>query len=465
MHVSLLLKKRGTIALFLLVVFAPVLQAQESLRPDVPVAIVGAMLLDGYEAEPLHHSVVIFENGRITAVGQEHNTVIPDDAVVIDAGGRTIMPGLIDAHMHIDLIGHGEYDDYYQFLNGTERLDEAMPIAAKQMMRAGVTSGLDLGAPFEILAFRDRVRAGEIPGPRITLSGPWITRIELDGVPDEYEMIINSPEEARRATRELIETGSDVIKTWVGLSLEDYKAIVDEAHKAGVKVHAHLYDPDAIRDAIDAGVDVFQHVGSARNPAYDPALVAEIAHKSIPVVQTISHRIWVYPATVEFPERLYDPIYKKDMPADFYAEFISSIENYHQRSYFDEIGREIRNSKSSASQFIDAGAFMGVGTDAASPLNMHTEAMWREMSALVESGMTPIQVISAATKTNAEIIGKIDELGTIEVGKLADIIIVDGNPLRNVEVLDYVEIVIKDGGIWYSEKAAFGPVVEVGHPF
>lgn len=439
--------------------------AQASLRPDVPVAIVGGMLLDGYEAEPIHHSVVVFEDGVITAAGPRHEVEIPDNAVILDAGGRTVMPGLIDAHMHLDLIGHGEYDDYYNFLGGTDRLDEAFPIAAKQMMRAGVTTGLDLGSPFQILDFRDRVRRGEVPGPRLVLSGPWITRIELAGVPDEYEVIIQSSEEAATRTRQLIEAGSDVIKTWVGLTLADYRAIVNEAHAAGVKVHAHLYDPDAIRDAIDAGVDVFQHVGSARNPAYDEELVMEIAHKSIPVVQTISHRIWVYPATVEFPERLYDPIYKKDMPADFYAEFLRSVENFHRRSYFDEIGREIRNSKQSASQFIDAGAFMGVGTDAASPLNMHTEAMWREMSALVESGMTPIQAISSATKTNAEIIGLEDRIGTIEVGKLADIIIVDGNPLRNIEVLDQVEIVIKDGGVWYSEQAAFGPVTEIGHGF
>lgn len=461
-----LFNKAFRIALLLGVFFVGYLSmAQENLRPTVPVAIVGGMLLDGYEAEPIHHSVIVFEDGVITAVGQKHNTAIPENAVVIDAGGRTVMPGLIDAHMHIDLIGHGEYDDYYEFLNGTERLHEAMPIAAKQMMRAGVTTGLDLGAPFEILAFRERVRRGEIPGPRIKLSGPWITRIELAGVPDEYEEIISSPRQAAAKTRELIERGSDVIKTWVGLTEDDYRAIVEEAHKAGVKVHAHLYDPDAIRSAINAGVDVFQHVGSARNPAYAEELVAEIAHKNIPVVQTISHRIWVYPATVQFPERLYDPIYKKDMPADFYAEFLQSIENFHRRSYFSDIGREIRNSAQSASQFIDAGAFMGVGTDAASPLNMHTEAMWREMSALVESGMTPIQVISAATKTNAEIVGLGEKLGTIEVGKLADIIIVDGDPLRNIEVLDYVEIVIKDGGVWYSEKAAFGPVVDIGHAF
>lgn len=456
---------RNTLICLFVTLAAGNLLAQESLRPDRPVAFVGGMLLDGYEAEPIHHSVVIFENGRITAVGSKLDTEIPDNAIIIDTGGKTVMPGLIDAHMHIDLIGHGEYERYYAFLNNMERIDEVMPIAAKQMMRGGVTSGLDLGAPFQILAFRERIRAGEIPGPRLTVSGPWITRLDMEGVPDIYEIVIDSPRDAAQKTRELIAAGSDVIKTWVGLTEDDYRAVVEEAHKHGKKVHAHLYDPDAIRMAIDAGVDVFQHVGSARNPPYDDALVAEIAHKNIPIVQTISHRIWVYPATVAFPERLYDPVYKKDMPEDIYEEFIASFENFHRRSYFYDIGQESRNAEKSARQFIEAGAYMGVGTDAASPLNMHTEAMWREMSALVDSGMTPIQVISAATKTNAEILDQFDELGTIEPGKLADIIVIDGNPLANIDAMQHVDIVVKDGGIWYAESAAYGPVSEVGHAF
>jgi imidazolonepropionase-like amidohydrolase len=449
----------------LLMLAAGAAVAQENLRPDVPVAIVGGKLLDGYEAEPIHHSVVVFEDGRITRVGQQHDTTIPENAVIIDAGGRTVMPGLIDAHMHIDLIGHGSYERYYEFMGGMQNIGRFMEVAAKQMMRAGVTSGLDLGAPFQAFDFRERIRRGEIPGPRLTLSGPWITRLDYDTVPDEYEIIIDSPRQAAQRTRELIERGSDVIKTWVDLTEDDYRAIVETAHAAGLKVHAHLYDPDATWAAIRAGVDVLQHVGSAGNPPYDAELVSYIAHKNIPIVQTISHRIWVYPATVAFPERLYDPVYRKDMPPDIYEEFIASFENYHRLSYFYDVGRETRNSRRSASQFIDAGAYMGVGTDAASPLNMHTEAMWREMSALVDAGMTPIQVISAATKTNAEILGQFDELGTIEPGKLADIIIVDGDPLRNIEVLDYVDIVIKDGGVWYSERAAYGAVTEIGHAF
>jgi imidazolonepropionase-like amidohydrolase len=452
------------ILLFILLLVTIDSHAQKNLRPDVPVAIVGGMLLDGHEAEPIHHSVVVFENGRITAVGNRDNTPIPEQAVIIDAGGRTVMPGLIDAHMHIDLIGHGSYARLYEFMNGMERIEEFMTIAAKQMLRAGVTTGLDLGAPFQAFDFRERVRSGELPGPRLLLSGPWITRIDYDIIPDEYEIIISSPREAAQRTRELIDRGVDVIKVWEGLTAEDYQAVVEVAHQAGIKVHAHLYEPEKIRFAIDSGVDVFQHVGSAGNSPYDPALVAEIAHRNIPVVQTISHRIWIYPATIEFPERLYDPVYKKDMPTDIYAEFISSVENFRRLSYFSEIGRETRNSRVAARQFIEGGATIGVGTDAASPLNMHSEAIWREMSALVESGMTPMEVITAATKTNAHILG-LQDIGTIEPGKLADIIIVDGNPLRNIEVLDYVDIVVKDGVVWYSERAATGPVTQVGHSF
>lgn len=456
---------RGLPILILAAIQPLTASGQEALRPDVPVAITNAMLLDGYEAEPVHRAVVVFEDGRIVAAGPGHDVSVPANAVVIDAGGKTLMPGLIDAHVHVDLIGHGDYDRYYRFLRGTERLDEVMPIAAKQMLRAGVTSAIDLGTPFQILKLRESIRAGDIPGPRLTISGPWVTRVYLDGVPDDYQLMIESPREAAARTRELIERGADVIKTWVGLTREDYEAVVREAHAAGVKVHAHLYHPDAMRAALDAGVDVFQHAGSARNPPYDDELVSRIAHDNVPIVQTISHRIWVYPATVAFPERLLDPVHRDDMPADIYEEVMDSFTNFHRLPYFHDIGQETRNAKRSASQFIEAGAYMGVGTDAASPLNFHTEAMWYEMKALVDSGMTPIQVISAATKTNAEILGRFAELGTIEPGKLADMIIVDGNPLADIDALSRVDVVVKDGGLWYSERAAHGAVTRIGHAF
>jgi imidazolonepropionase-like amidohydrolase len=435
-------------------------------RTDRPIALVGGMLLDGYEAEPIHDAVVVLQGRRIVAADTRSRVQIPEDAHRIDTRGKTIMPGLVDLHIHLDLIGHGDYTRYYEFLRGLERLPEVMPISAKQLMRAGVTSALDLGTPFEILAVRDQIDRGLIPGPRLSISGPWITRVTLEGVLPEYEHRISSASEARRRTRENIERGADVIKTWLGLTLEDLKAVVDEAHKRGVKVHTHLYDPDDIEIAIQAGVDVFQHVGSARNPPYAEELVMKIAHRQIPIVQTVSHRIWVYPATVAFPERLSDPVLERDMPADIYAELQASFRNFHRLSYFSEIGTETRNARKSAHQFIEAGAYMGVGTDSASPLNFHTQAMWFEMSALVDLGMTPIQVISAATKTGAEILGKSAELGTVEPGKLADLLIVDGNPLDDIKLMKNVLVTIRDGVPWFDPLGPTVPgVAEVGRAY
>ena len=108
------------ITLIFVVLLSCSIHSQEILRPDRPVAFVGGMLLDGYEAEPIHHSVVIFDKGRIVAVGKRLNTPIPENAKIIDISGKTLMPGLIDAHVHVDLIGHGDYTRYYKFLQGTK---------------------------------------------------------------------------------------------------------------------------------------------------------------------------------------------------------------------------------------------------------------------------------------------------------------------------------------------------------
>lgn len=436
----------------LLLALAISLFALPSFAQEQPIVIDNAMILDGHESRPILDGRLIFQNGLIAAVGPSHRIDIPAGASVLDAGGHTIMPGLIDGHVHLDLVGHGNYDDWYAFLDDNRRLPEAMQIAAKQMLRAGVTTAMDLGAPFEILDARTRIDSGEMPGPRMIISGPWITRIKLEGVPDSYQRVITRPAQAVKEVNDLIDRGSDVIKLWDGLTAEDYVAAVDAAHKRGVPVHAHLYDPEKIRMAIDAGVDVLQHVGSARNAPYPAALVAEIAQKRIPIVQTIAHRIWVYPATQAFPSRLKDKRLKADMPADFYAELQRSFIDWERQPYFREIGMETRRSKTASRQFIEANAYMGVGSDAASPLNFHMDAMWYELRALIESGMTPLQALSAATKTNAEILGVGKQRGTLAPGKQADIIVLQGNPLANIDTLSDVRIVIKGGEIWTSES-------------
>lgn len=435
------------------------------------IALDGGMLIDGYDASPIHHSVVVIKGSEIILAGARYETDIPEGAHIINVEGKTVMPGLIDMHGHLELIGHGDYKEYFDYIGGTKRLHEMRAIAARQLLRAGVTSFVDMGSTYGILETKKQIEDGKIPGPRLFVSGPWITRLAVNIVPAEMAHVVTSSNEARRKTIELVDAGVDVIKVWEGLTQEDYDVVVTEAHKRGVKVHAHLYDPEKITFALNAGVDVLHHMGSAKNPPYSDALVSRVAHSKLPVIQTVAHRVWVYPDTVAFPERLQDERLKEDLPGELYDEFQRSFENFHRRTYFRDVQHEIQNSKIAARQFIDAGAVIGVGTDGGSPMNFHTEAMWREMAALVDSGMTPSAVISAATKTNGEILGKMEliggqrKLGTIEPGKQADIIVVDGDPRVSMSHLNKPDLVIKEGIPWYTQENETELLKKIGHKF
>jgi imidazolonepropionase-like amidohydrolase len=251
----------------------------------------------------------------------------------------------------------------------------------------------------------------------------------------------------------LAAAGVDVIKAYVGLGPAHYKAIADAAHRHHLKVHAHVYDPVNVRDAFEAGVDVLTHVGSAGMPTYDPALVKAIAVKGTAVVVTAAHRAFLFPATVDFPERLQDPQLKEDFGPQIWEEVQNSLKGFQRLSYFSTTDQEIRFSRASLGQWIESNATMGMGTDSGTPMNFHTEALWREMKAHVDVGMSPQRTISAATRVNAEILGKGRELGTIEPGKLADVIVVRGNPLFDITALANVEVVVKDGVVYKGGAA------------
>ena len=251
-------------------------------------ALVGGMLLDGYEAPAVHNATILIDGDRIVAVGPSSEIEIPAGTEIVDTRGMTMLPGLIDLHVHTMFLGHGEYSEYFPFF--TPKKEEMMEIAAKQLLMAGVTTAVDLGAPLEILDVRDRIDRGEVPGPRMLVSGPWIAGRSWGGYPDYFQHVVSTPEEAAQRTRELARAGVDVIKTWGGLDEARMRAIVAAAHEEGIEVHSHLYSPEELWMAIRAGTDVIQHAGSAGNPPYADDLLLEIANRGIPVVQTIAHR-------------------------------------------------------------------------------------------------------------------------------------------------------------------------------
>ena len=428
-------------------------------EPVRRLALVGGMLLDGYDVPPLHHAAVLIEDDRIVQVGRAGEIAIPPDAEIIDTSGRVMLPGLIDLHVHLNILGHGDYDRWDPWIATNNLVERVMEISARQLLMAGVTSAVDLGGTLtESLSVRDRIKKGTIPGPRMWMSGPWITRDLGDYSPAlESQVLVDTPEEAARATERLAKAGVDVIKAYVELGPAHYRAIADAAHRHKLKVHAHVYDPKNVRDAFEAGIDVLTHVGSAGMPTYDPELVRAIAVKGTPIVVTAAHRVFLFPATVDFPERLQDPRLKEDFGPMLYSEVQNSLKDFHRLAYFSTTDQEMLYAKPSLKQWIDSGTTMGMGTDSGTPMNFHTEALWREMKAHVDVGMTPQRAITAATRINARILGQEKTLGTIEPGKLADIIVVEGNPLFDITALSRVAVVVKDGRVHKGGPARVPP--------
>ena len=433
---------------------ALLLAAAVTAQAPKKLALVGGMLLDGYDVPPIHHAAILIEGNRIVAAGPKSEIAIPADAEVIDTSGRTMLPGLIDLHAHLQILGHGDYERWDPWVEKNKLLEKVSEISARQLLMAGVTSAADLGGTLkESLAVRDRIRSGAVPGPRMWMAGPWITRNVGDyytGLPNQ--LLVDTPAQAAKAVDDLANAGVDVIKAYVDLKPEHYKAIADAAHRRKLKVHAHVYDPVDVENAFEAGIDVLQHVGSAGMPTYDPALVNAIAVKGTPVVVTAAHRAFLFPATVAFPERLQDPRLKEDFGPQIWDEVQSSFKNFQGLSYFSVTDQEMRWAKASLGQWIEANVTMGMGTDSGTPMNFHTEALWREIKAHVDTGMTPQRAIGAATRVNAVILGRGKDLGTIEPGKLADIIVVQGDPLFDVTALGHVEVVVKDGVVWKGGK-------------
>ncbi len=437
-------------------------------EPPNRLALVGGMLLDGYGGTPVHHAVILIENHRIVAAGPAAEVPIPPGTALIDTHGETMMPGMIELHAHLVIVGHGDYERWFKWLEdhrGEYPLERVMELSARQLLAAGITSAVDLGAPLkESVAVRDRIAAGLIPGPRMSVSGPWLTS-EASVFPPMCQIVVRTPAEAAHATEENIRGGADVIKAHAGLTFDEYKAIVEVAHRHHIQVHAHLYDEQAVRNAFNAGVDVLQHVGSAGTPPYSPALVKDIAESGRPVVPTAAHRVWVFPATRDFPERLDDPRLARQFPPDMWAEVHDSFKRFHTLDYFYDREQEEFFGDASIGQWIHSGAVIGMGSDNGTPLNFHSDALWREAKVFVDHGMPAARVITALTWTNARILGKDKELGTIEPGKLADILVVRGNPLFDIVALSEPDLVLKDGVPYRdAERVAAGALAATPAP-
>ena len=420
---------------------------------DVTLAIVGGRLIDGFGGTPMVDSVILVSGNRISAIGREGEIAIPEGIATLDANGMTVMPGLIDLHVHFDIFGHSDYPHWFSTYEDRMRSD-IIPAAAKIMLHAGVTSVRDLGTDISnAFWLREEINSGRMQGPRPFIAGPFLRKSTTSFVSKDFvdTWVVENPKDGREKVRQLVKRGVDIIKTQdEDLSFEELKAIYEEAHKLNMPVATHLFTQKALRTALEAGLgsgDTIEHVGEGIQPRYPQDIVDMIVENDVYMAPTIIaeegiRQIFLNPESIDHPD------WKRYIPQDLYQDIVSSYTNIQSHPLFSRAvyGREGKMSK--LRQLRKAGAHFILSSDSGTRGNPHFAAAWREMYFQVEEvGLTPMEAIMAATSTAAKILRQQNDLGTVVVGKLADIIVVDGDPLMNISALRNVIHVVKDGAV------------------
>ena len=388
------------------------------------IAIVGARLIDGTGRSPLLNSVVVVKENIIWKVGESGQIAIPPDAEIIDGQGLTLLPGLIDAHFHLDRNIH--------FPN--------------LFLRHGITSVRDPGAWIESY---DEVRASGKSLPRLFLTGP-----HFDMPPPAYpdnSIIVRDPDEARIAVNLFADQGASAIKVYFRLPLAIIKEVCNTAHQRGIPVTAHLEITNAV-DAIVAGLDGIEHITSF-GTALLPTTKAETYKQSI-LADNNARRDGRY--------QVWNDIDINGKKANVLTSFLANQETFvcpTLGAFEYRFGDEKQDSVKVAA-FKNMMAFVGksnksgvkivVGSHSWVP---YAEAGWafqHEMELLAESGLSNMEIIVAATMENARFFRIQDRLGSVEEGKQADLLLIKGNPIEDISSFYNVQKVLLNGN-WVPE--------------
>ncbi|QSX74572.1 amidohydrolase family protein [Lysobacter arenosi] len=417
------------------------------------IALVGGTLVDGTLREPIQDSVVLIDGERITAVGSVGTLPVPAGTRVISTEGMTVLPGLWDMHVHLMINGHADYEHWDKTYPDRFR-DVIMPASAKQLLLAGVTGARDLGGPLEdSIAVRDAINSGKIPGPTLFVSGPFIQKKPYPGT-EQFRWGVDSPSDARRKVRRLAEAGVDVVKLidQDQMSEAEVQAIVDEAHKHKLPVVAHAHRPEEIRRGLKAGVDCFEHTGLGASPEYPEDVMAALRERTGnmaagPIFWTPTiEGLFNFPYTVRNHEFIDGDAWHEGLPPDIVADIRHSLEHPERIAYFQQTPQRWPTLKRKFQQLRESGVVMLVGTDSGIPMKFHSGSTWNELDVWVNQlGVPAVDAIRAATYWPAVAMKADKDYGSVVEGKYADIIAVKGDVLKQVALLQRVDVVIKHG--------------------
>ena len=455
------------LALVALWVLSAALVPPSAVRAAELTALVGGTVVDGTGADSLADAVVVIDGARIAAVGPRRTTAVPDGARVIDARGKWIIPGLIDAHIHFfqsgglytrpDIIDLRGARPYQVELAGIRR---RLPATFARYVASGVTSVVDVGGPFSNFAVRELAR-GTLVAPRVAVAGPLLGTYAPRELATEDPPVIRvtSPEEARALVRRELAHEPDLVKLWLivrpgvdlAVELDWARAAIEESHAAGVRVVAHATQRETARAAVRAGVDVLAH--SVQDRRVDDAFIALLKERGVVYTTTFAvaegyHEVLTQSLDLTGIERrLGDPEAIASfadvaaLPSGKVPFWIRRRPPPKQRVALDNLRR-----------LQAAGVAIAAGSDAGNIGTLHGPALHRELELMAAAGLSPMAVLVAATRGGARVMGRGSDLGTIEAGKLADLVILDADPLADIRNTRRIWRVVKGGVVLDPEE-------------
>jgi imidazolonepropionase-like amidohydrolase len=442
------------------------------IRENAPViALTHAQLIDGAGAAPLADQTIVIDHGQISAVGPSPSAAIPPGAKIIDAAGKTVIPGLVGMHEHLFYVMPGD---------GRTILVE-QPFSFPQLyLASGVTTARTTGSiePYADLNVKARVDRGELPGPDFHLTSPY-----LEGAPAAFVQMraLQDAAEAREFVRYWHSVGFTSVKAYTDVKPDELRAGIDEAHKLGMKVTGHLCSV-GFREAAEMGIDDLEHgpygafdgeLYSRKQPGVCPqdyrAAMAEILTKIDPsgpeLKQTIraliDHHVAVTSTLAVLEGGLRPPM----APNGYLArarELMSPQSWAHAMTYRAIVsGRNeiatllLAKEMKFEREFVAAGGLLLAGCDPTG--DGHTLAGLgdqREVELLAEAGFTVPEAIRIATQNGAAFLGEAERIGSVAVGKQADLVLLDGDLAKDVTVIEKPELVFK-AGVGYDSKAIY----------
>ena len=398
-----------------------------------PIAVVHVRLIDGRGGPPVENATVVVRGGRIASVLARGSA--PAGARIVEGRGMSLLPGLADMHTHLSGGWDGESSDFFGFR-----------LTMGALLYNGVTTVLDPGdVTSYVRQLRDEIRAGRLAGPRI-----YYTGLILDGpkpVWSDISVAIATPDQAAHFVHQMKEAGATFIKAYGGLSTEMVKVVVDAATRDSIRVIADVWARNGSLADAQTGIAAFAHAGRA--PMTDEAIRYMADHgtaslTTLAVYESFARRRFKDMRFLD--QSLLNDVLKPTYLAQIRA-YGALVQSSADSARVARNAAELGTAGANVKRMFDAGILLAAGTDAPYPGDYYGEGLQRELELLVEAGLTPLEVISLATRNAARLVRAESDWGTVEPGKMADLLLVRGDPSTRISDTRNIVMVIQAGRV------------------